>query len=120
MWEDGPPLNLFDLSGYRPANRLPENCALVVRTVALQEFESRIREAEKSGETPLKQRERDTLLTMIKALIRVARLEKSKIVSVIHNETLLMGTPVSGETIRNKLDLIPEALERKSKDRSPN
>jgi hypothetical protein len=92
-----------------PVNYLPAESLLVVRTNALQELHAGISEMK-----PLAKRERDTLLVIIAALARIARIDvstPSSAASAIESETVRMRARVSERTILNHLNRIPEALE---------
>jgi hypothetical protein len=104
---------------YHPAAHLPSDSVLVVLTSALQQLEAIISEPEPAIERPLARRERSTLLVIIAALAKVARIDVSKASSAatsIESETALMGARVAARTIENHLKRIPEALENKSED----
>jgi hypothetical protein len=103
---------------YFPANGLPTDSILVVRTSALHDLERRVSEPDQQLERPIGQRERRTLLVIVAALAKLAKLDVSKPSSsaaAIESQTALMGARVATRTIENHLKLIPEALERLSK-----
>ncbi len=104
---------------YYPASRLPSDAVLIVRTSALQQLEALISEAEPTIERPVARRERSTLLVIIAALAKLARIDVSKASSAatsIESQTVLMGTRVAARTIENHLRHIAEALENKSEN----
>ena len=95
---------------YIPAGALPENASLVVRTAALREFQQTFEaEPEDRGLDP---RERKTLLCIIGALAKAAKVDISipyKAGSVI--EKMLAGRKISGRRIGDHLKQVPGALE---------
>jgi hypothetical protein len=104
---------------YYPADHLPADSVLVVRTSALQELEARLSEPEGTLQRPLGRRERDSLLVVIAALARLARIDvakPSKAAAVIEGETSRMGSRVAARTIEDHLKRIPEALESKGEN----
>jgi hypothetical protein len=104
---------------YHPAAHLPSDAVLVVRTSALQQLEALISEPEPAIERPVARRERSTLLVIIAALAKLARIDVSKASSAatsIESQTVLMGTRVAARTIEEHLKRIPEALENKAED----
>ena len=105
-----------DPSNYYPAHRLPEDSVLVVRTSALQELEARLVEPAEGAEKPVERRERATLLVMIAALAKMAKIDVTKpsaAALAIESQTALMGSRVASRTIENHLNRIPEALENR-------
>jgi hypothetical protein len=93
-----------------PDGGIPNDSFLVIRTAALQELEKRIANLE---EKPLELRERTTLLVIIAALAKMAKIDlkkPSKAAANIERETELMGARVSDRTILNHLNRIPAAL----------
>jgi hypothetical protein len=106
------PANFF------PAGGLPDNSALVVRTSSLRDLETRLSEAaDPKAERPLERRERNTLLVIIAALSKLAKIDLTKssgAAAAIENQTVHMGARVAARTIENHLKLIPEALEGRS------
>jgi hypothetical protein len=104
---------------YYPAGGLPSDAVFVVRTSALQKLEAHISEPEPGTDRPIGRRERSTLLVIIAALAKLARIEVAKASSAaasIESQTALMGVRVAARTIENHLRRIPEALENKAKD----
>ena len=98
-----------------PDGGIPNDSHLVVRTAALQELEKSLSAAEK----PIEKRERDTLLVVIAALAKIAKLNlnhPSAAATTIENETALMGARISARTILNHLKRIPTAVADKTKD----
>ena len=68
---------------------------------------------------PVGQRERTTLLVIVAALAKLARIDVAKPSSAatsLESQTALMGARVAARTIENHLKRIPEALESKSED----
>jgi hypothetical protein len=109
-------------SHYDPASGLPVGSVLVVRTAALQDFETRsLGSTEPSSdpiERPLGQRERANLLAIIAALAEHAGIDVSKPSKAgltIENLTIAKGARVAGRTVEDYLKRIPDALERKGK-----
>ena len=103
---------------YYPAGGPPGHSRLVVKTSALRDLEERLAEPDHRGERPVEQRERTSLLAIIAALARLAKIDVTKPSSAagtIENQTAHMGARVAARTIENHLKLIPEALERLSK-----
>lgn len=104
---------------YYPARSLPSDATLVIRTSALQEFEADLSEPETTSQRLLGRRERDSLLVIIAALAKLARIDVSKPSSAatsIESQTELMGARVAARTIENHLRRIPEALEAKGQN----
>ena len=95
---------------YIPAGALPENASIVVRTAALREFEqTQDSEPDKKSLDP---RERKTLLCIIGALAKAAKLDISspyKAGAVV--EKMLPGQKISARRIGDHLKLVPDALE---------
>lgn len=110
-------LNSFsDPSNYYPAHRLPDDSVLVVRTSALQELEARLVEPAGGAEKPVERRERATLLVVIAALAKMAKIDVTKpsaAALAIESQTALMGSRVASRNIENHLNRIPEALENR-------
>ena len=101
---------------YFPASALPYDSVFVVRTSALDDFEALVSQREKPPEKPLERRERSTLLVIIAALAKMAKVDVTKpsaAAIAIETQTELMGTRVASRTIENHLNRIPEALENK-------
>ena len=70
-------------------------------------------------ERPVGRRERSTLLVIIAALAKLAKIDVAKPSSAaakIESETALMGARVAARTIENHLKLIPEALRSKAEE----
>lgn len=104
-------------SNYYPAGGLPNDAALVVRTSAISEFIESVHSANEV-EKPLKDTERNTLLTIIAALAKEADYDISKISKtgeLIASLTQQMGAPVGATTIERHLKKIPEALASRAK-----
>jgi hypothetical protein len=108
--------SLKDPSNYYPARGLPEDSVLIVRTSALQELEALYLQPPKAAEKPVERRERATLLVMIAALAKIAKIDVTKpsaAALAIESQTALMGTRVASRTIEDHLKRIPEALENR-------
>ena len=105
---------------YHPAGELPSDAVLVVRTSALQELEALfLSDPEPAIERAIERRERTTLLVIIAALAKLAKVDVTKpssAATAIESQTSLMGARVAARTIENHLKRIPEALENKSED----
>jgi hypothetical protein len=104
---------------YREAYHLPSDAVLVVRTSALQQLQTLISEPEPSIERPVARRERSTLLVVIAALAKLARIDVSKVSSAatrIETLTASMGARVAARTIENHLRRIPDAVDNKTED----
>jgi hypothetical protein len=99
---------------YFPASALPDDSVLVVRTSALRELETSVSQQEQRPEKPIERRERTSLLVIIAALAKMAKIDVTKpsaAAIAIETQTELMGTRVASRTIENHLNRIPEALE---------
>jgi hypothetical protein len=113
---DGTWMLLFQDDGageYFPTQSLPADAILVVRTSALQALVS---EPEPAMERPVGQRERDSLLAIIAALAKLAKINVAKpsaAATTIESEIRLMGARLSSRAIEDHLRRIPDALERK-------
>ena len=102
-----------------PDGGLPHDSVLVVRTAALREFEERISKLDEPTEKPLGKRERDTLLVIIAALAKLAKMDVSKpsnAAKKIESQTLLMAARVAERTILDHLNRMPEAMEDRAQD----
>jgi hypothetical protein len=102
---------------FYPANGLPTDAVLVVRTSSLHALETRLSEPDQKVEKPIERRERSTLLIIIAALSQMAKIDVTKpsgASGAIENQTVRMGARVAARTIENHLKLIPEALEGRS------
>jgi hypothetical protein len=103
-----------DPLNYYPAAALPEDSVFVVRTSALKELEAVVSQREQPPEKPIERRERTSLLVIIAALAKMAKIDVKKpsaAAIAIETQTELMGTRVAARTIENHLNRIPEALE---------
>jgi len=106
-------------SNYYETDRLPSDVVLVVRTSALRKLAALISDSESVTERPVARRERTTLLLIIAALAKLARIDVAKPTSAavaIESETVRMGTRVAARTIEEHLKRIPEAIDNKSED----
>ncbi len=116
-----PGSDYYDPSNFFPPGELPRDSVLVVRTSALRDFEARFGQnesADPAPERPLRQRERSTLLVLIGALARAARIDitrPSKAAGAIEALTQELGARVSARAIEDHLRLVPDAIERASK-----
>jgi hypothetical protein len=85
-----------------------------VRTSALKELEAVVLQREQPPEKPIERHERTSLLVIIVALAKMAKIDVKKpsaAAIAIETQTELMGTRVAARTIENHLNRIPEALE---------
>ena len=108
--------SLKDPSNYHPAGGLPDDSVLIVRTSALQELEALYLHPPKVAEKPVERRERATLLVIIAALAKIAKIDVTKpsaAALAIESQTALMGSRVASRTIEDHLKRIPEALENR-------
>jgi len=99
---------------YHPADGLPADAVIVVRTSALHDLEARLSEPDRKAEKPLGKRERETLLVIIAALAKMAKIDvtrPSAAAAAIGSQTDLMGAGVSPRAIEDHLKRIPGALE---------
>jgi hypothetical protein len=97
-----------------PAGQLPGGSVLVVRTTALKELEALLSQQEQHRVKPIERRERTSLLIIIGALAKMAKIDVTKpsaAAIAIETQTELMGARVACRTIENHLNRIPEALE---------
>jgi hypothetical protein len=100
---------------YYPADGLPADSRLVVRTSALHDLEARHSESDQKAERPLGQRERDTLLVIIASLADLPKVDvkkHSKAALAIQSQAARMGVRVGARTIEDHLKRIPDALEK--------
>ena len=101
---------------YYPAGGLPTDGVLVVRTSAIEEFEKRVSGA--PMEKPIGERERITLLTMIAALAKDAKIDlskPSKAAAAIETMTEQMGARIPARTAEEHIKRISDALEKRGK-----
>jgi hypothetical protein len=112
-------------SNYFPAGTLPEDSVFVVRVSSLKALEARMaaeeqplaKQSERAPEKAIERRERSTLLTVIAALARMAKVDvarPSSAAAAIENETELMGARVAARTIENHLKAIPEVVDSRT------
>lgn len=102
---------------YYPADGLPADSVIVVRTDALRELEKSLDSASEDWDKPLTATERNTLLTIIAALCENFKITIAdpKAAGKISGLTDLISTPVTDETVRKVLKLIPDAVGRRKK-----
>lgn len=99
---------------FYPAGKLPDDAVFVVRTAEVQRLVNSLNGRDSSGDKPLERRERTTLLVLIAALAKLAKVDVAKpssAAAAIESETERMGARVAARTIENHLKLIPDALE---------
>lgn len=104
-----------------PLGGLPESAVIVVRPKALQALEASLLDEpaiEKKPEKPLGTRERDTLLTIIAALCKEAKIpydKPAKAAGMIQSTAAAMGVSIGETTIEGHLKKIPDALATRMK-----
>jgi hypothetical protein len=107
----------YDLPILYPAQAFPPDAVLVVRTSALRDLEALISEPEPDLERPIERRERRSLLVIIAALAKLAKVNVAKpsaAAAAIEGEAARMGIRVGVRTIEEKLKLIPDVLASKA------
>ena len=107
----------YDLPILYPAQTFPPDAVLVVRTSALRDLEALISEPEPDLERPIDRRERISLLVIIAALAKLAKVNVAKpsaAAAAIEGEAARMGIRVGVRTIEEKLKLIPDVLASKA------
>ncbi|HZZ21168.1 MAG TPA: hypothetical protein VFE60_00620 [Roseiarcus sp.] len=107
----------YDLPILYPAQAFPPDAVLVVRTSALRDLEALISEPEPDLERPIDRRERVSLLVIIAALAKLAKVNVAKpsaAAAAIEGEAARMGIRVGVRTIEEKLKLIPDVLASKA------
>ena len=110
---------LYRGGGFFPAQALPDDAVFVVRTAALKRLEATLAESDAAMDRPIGQRERTTLLVIIAALAKLARIDVSKpssAASAIESQTAEMGVRIAARTIENHLNRIAEALDSRTDD----
>jgi hypothetical protein len=103
--KDGPVKGSVD---YIPAGGLPDDAVLVVRRGALDTFVSLVAGADKA---PVGKRERDTFLTMMAALLEIAKLgglKPTEAANKIASETTRLGNTLGVRTVLSKLQEVRE------------
>lgn len=104
----------FDHSdNFHPAGRLPDDGVFVIRIEALTDFIQSVNSESANADKPLGKRERDTLLSIIAALCKEAKLDYSKpakTAGLIQSTAIGMGISIGETTIENHLKKIPNAL----------
>jgi hypothetical protein len=102
---------------YVPSTNFPENSSLVIKTKSLKEFETSINLESNNIEQPLGNKERNTLLIIIAALLKYDGFDPvgRETTSEILRMTEELGVVVSDDTIRNVLKKIPDAVESRTK-----
>ena len=111
-----------NLDKYWGASAFPPDAVFVVRRLALLDLETLMSEPEPAMERPIGQRERDSLLVIIAALAKLAKINVAKpsaAATAIESEIRLMGTRLSSRAIEDHLRRIPDALERKGTEDGP-
>ena len=108
----------------RAPSEFPRGSVPCVRRTALEDFVSRhaasgARSGPKLVEKSRGERERTTLLTIIAALAKAARIDistPSKAGQTIEALTTELGARVSGRTVESHLNRVADALERRGRD----
>lgn len=116
--DDKPRGYLLNRANFSPAEKLPDDAMLVVRTRAIAEFEAGLRQHGSPQEKPLSTTERSTLLIIIAALAEQAKIpisRPSKAADLIADMTQRLGAPVSKRSIEEKLKLINDAIQSRAK-----
>ena len=97
-----------------PDGGIPNESFLVVRTAALHELETRISDLERREDKPLIKRERDSLLIIIAALAKLAKLDlttPSATAKVIESQIALLGSEEpKARAIENHINRAAEVL----------
>ena len=104
-------------SNFYPAAGLPHDSVVVVRTQALRDFASGLAKVEGTDTKPLERRERTTLLVIIAALAKLAKIDLAKpssAAAAIENQTELLGARVASRTIEDHLKRVADAIESRS------
>ena len=99
-----------DPANFYPAGGLPVDSVFVVRTAALKELEARILETDKPTKKPIQRRERNTLLVMIAALAKLAKIDVTKpssAATAVESQTTLMGVRVRSPNSRKPPETYP-------------
>lgn len=100
---------------YYPMNGIPEYSNLVIRKDELVRFENSLNDAD---DKPLSNRERNTLLTIIAALCKEAKIDyrsASKAANLIQDIAASLGASIGESTIEGHLKKIPNAVESRMK-----
>jgi hypothetical protein len=108
--------SLQDDNNYYPAGGLPKDAVIVVRARAISEFIESI--SDKKIEKPISDKERETLLVIIAALAKEAKIDISKTSKagvLIAAITQQLGAPIGATTIETHLKKISQALESRAK-----
>lgn len=99
---------------YNQTGRMSDDdFVVVIRSDELINFEQRVREDEQLHEKPLESKERNTLLTLISAILNYSAVDvtsrnaTSKIVMMTED----LGAPISDDTIRSILNKLPYAVD---------
>ncbi len=102
---------------YYPANGLPSDSVIVVKTNAIIEFLQSLDDPGSPAEKTLQTKERNTLLIMIAALCNEAGIDYGKkgVAVAIEKMTENLGAPITDDTIRKVLHQIEDALASRSK-----
>lgn len=102
---------------YYPAGKLPDDAILVVRTNEVLRFLTHLNSDSISESRVIGSRERNTLLVLLAALCKEAKIDYTErgIATAIEMLTQQIGASITDDTIRKVLKQIPEALESRQK-----
>lgn len=107
-----------DMDMFYSASELPTDCVLGVRTEAIKNFELSLNQNPVTKDRPLIKSERDSLLVIIAAICKEAKLDykkHAKTARLILSITAEMGVQIGESTIEGHLKKIPETLEGRMK-----
>lgn len=108
----------FDPNNFHPAGCLPEDAFFVVRTAAIRSLEQSVNGESASTEKPLATRERNTLLTIIAALCKEAKIDytkPAKAAGLIEDTAAKMGLSIGETTIEGHLKKITSTVATRMK-----
>lgn len=103
---------------FHPAGALPEDCVFVVRTEAIAAFMKAVNGGVSSDDKPLSTTERNTLLCIIAALCKEAKMDyktHAKTAGLIQKTAAEMAVSIGETTIEGHLKKIPNALATRMK-----
>ena len=102
-----------DSKNYYPVLSVPNDCAIVVRTDAIEEFVQSINDESSSTNKPLTPKERNTLFVIIAALCNRCNINTNDraVAKQIAHFTEVIGAPVTDDTIRNILTKMSDAVD---------
>lgn len=108
----------YDKNNFHPSGCLPDSAFFVVRTAALRDFEESVNGTTQRPEIPVQTRERNTLLTIIAALCKEAKLDytkHAKTAGLIQSMAEKMGLSIGESTIEGHLKKITDAVASRMK-----